>query len=335
MKTLVLYLCMLLLQNSSPTILFWNVENFFDWRNDTTSVSDAEFSSRGERRWTRRRFYTKCNAIAKSIMWIASQEGKFPDIIGLAEVENAFVLKRLLRSTALQKLDYEIVHFDSPDRRGIDVALLYRTSTLELSSSKPCHLYAPEVDIGNADIPVADIGTSAPNAREQPAILPTRDILLATFREAGGDDIAVLVNHHPSKYGGSELSDARRRIAVVRLRALCDSLLAAGIDRIAAVGDFNDTPDNPLYALLDGSMVNLSLPLWRAGRGSIRFEGKWELIDLCFVSLSLADVASAEVLSIPFLLVPDRSGGVKPLRTYSGPRYLGGVSDHCPIFLKL
>jgi len=325
MKTLVLYLCILLLQRSGPTILFWNLENFFDWRNDSTSTSDAEFSSRGERRWTRRRFYTKCNAIAKSIMWIASQEGKFPEVIGLAEVENSFALKRLIRSTSLQKLDYEVVHFDSPDRRGIDVALLYRTSTLELTSSKPCHLYAPQ----------ADIDTSAANARGQPALLHTRDILLATFRDASGEEIAVLVNHHPSKYGGSERSDARRRIAVERLRELCDSLLAGGIDRIAAVGDFNDTPDNPLYTLLDGSMVNLSLPLWRAGRGSIRFEGKWELIDLCFVSKPLADDAMAEVLSIPFLMVPDRSGGMKPLRTYSGPRYLGGVSDHCPIILKL
>lgn len=335
MKSLFLYLCVWLLQQGGPSILFWNLENFFDWRNDTTSTSDADFSSRGERRWTRRRFYTKCNAIAKSIMWIASQEGKYPDIIGLAEVENAFVLKRLIRSTALQKLDYEVVHFDSPDRRGIDVALLFRSSTLHLTDAKPCHLFAPDVDIGKTGGPFVDIDTSAASARGQPAILPTRDILLATFRGADGADIAVLVNHHPSKYGGSERSDARRRIAVERLLGLVDSLLAAGIDKIAAVGDFNDTPDNPLYSLLDGPMVNLSLPLWRSGRGSIRFDGKWELIDLCFVSKSLADVATADVVYIPFLMVPDRGGGVKPLRTYSGPRYLGGVSDHCPILLKL
>jgi len=309
MKTRVLCLCLL--------VFFWNLENFYDWRNDNTSASDAEFSSRGERHWTRKRFYAKCNAIAKSIMWVASQEGGYPDVIGLAEVENSFVLRRLIQSSPLQKLDYEVIHFDSPDKRGIDVAMLYRASSLELLAAKPCHLY-----------------DSLPGT-DSTAIMPTRDILLATFRQCSGDTLAVLVNHHPSKYGGPAQSEAKRRIAVERLRFLCDSLQRSGIDRIVAVGDFNDTPDNPLYSLLDGPMVNLSLPLYRQGRGSIRFGGKWELIDLCFASSSLADMASADVLQIPFLMVPDRSGGVKPLRTYSGPRYLGGVSDHCPIILKL
>ena len=111
MKTLLL--CLLLAANQpadSIKVLFWNVENFFDWRNDSTSVSDAEFSSQGARRWTRKRFAAKCNAIAKAILWAG-----VPDVIGLAEVENARVLKRLLQETALRKLDYRIVHFDSPD----------------------------------------------------------------------------------------------------------------------------------------------------------------------------------------------------------------------------
>ena len=298
---------------SSPgdtlAVLFWNLENFFDYRNDSTTVAGAEFSSRGERRWTRKRFQAKCNAVAKGILWAGSQEGRLPDVIGVAEVENAFVLRRLLQSTALHKLDYRIVHFDSPDPRGIDVALMYRAGRLTLTEAKPCHLYADS------------------------AVLRTRDILLAQFRRPGGEPIAFLVNHHPSKYGGAQVSDTRRRVAVERLRYLADSLLAAGVEQVVAMGDFNDTPANPLYQELP--LENLGEPLQRSGIGSIKFQGRWELIDLFFVSPALGK-PPMKVLEIPFLQVRDRSfAGTKPLRTYSGPRYLGGVSDHCPIWLTL
>lgn len=283
--------------------MFWNLENFFDWHNDSTSVSDAEFSSRGARHWTRRRFQAKSNAIAKGILWAGA-----PEIIGLAEVENSFVLRRLIQMTALQKLDYEIVHYDSPDSRGIDVALLYRRNSLTLLDSKACHIY------------------------EDTTVLATRDILLATFIDGEGDPLAVLVNHHPSKYGGAEESDARRRMAVSTLTHLVDSLKRADVPRIVAIGDFNDTPDNAIYGILP--MENLSMPLFQSGQGTIRYDGEWELIDQCFVSGIPA--STLEILYIPFLMVPDKAhGGQKPLRTYSGPRYLGGVSDHCPILLTI
>ena len=284
-------------------IMFWNLENFFDWHNDSTSVSDAEFSSRGARHWTRRRFQAKSNAIAKGILWAGA-----PEIIGLAEVENRFVLRRLIQTTALQKLDYEIVHYDSPDGRGIDVALLYRRNSLTLLDSKACHIY------------------------EDTTVLATRDILLATFMDGEGEPLAVLVNHHPSKYGGAEESDARRRMAVSTLNHLVDSLKRADVPRIVAIGDFNDTPDNDIYGILP--MQNLSMPLFQSGQGTIRYDGEWELIDQCFVSGIPA--STLEILYIPFLMVPDKAhGGQKPLRTYSGPRYLGGVSDHCPILLTI
>ena len=307
--------CLLLvLQPCQDTlrVLFWNVENFFDWRNDSTSVSEADFSSRGARHWTRRRFTAKSNAIAKSILWASAEKGGLPDLIGLAEVENAFVLKRLLQGTALRKLDYRIIHFDSPDPRGIDVALLYRTSRLSRADARPCHLYAPDS-----------------------GILATRDILLARFRTSAGEDLAVLVNHHPSKYGGTAVSAPRRKIAIGRLKQLADSLLQAGVPHIIAMGDMNDTPDNPVFGLLDTTLTNLAVPLHEKGEGTIKYEGQWQLIDMFFVSKDLS-AAPMEILYIPFLLTPDKSyGGYKPLRTYSGPRHLGGVSDHCPIWLTL
>ena len=308
MKTMIIAI-MLLVAPSKDTlnVMFWNLENFFDYKNDSTSVSDAEFSSRGARHWTKKRFYAKCNAVAKAVMWTAGEQGALPDIIGIAEVENAFVLRRLTQATILNKLDYKIVHYESPDRRGIDVALLYRSTRLQLQNSKPCHIY--EADS---------------------TIMLTRDILMATFT-SGQEDIAVLVNHHPSKYGGTQVSGPRRKQAVQRLKQLADSLQQAGINTIIAMGDFNDTPANPIYKELN--LNNASEQLYKRGEGTIKYAGKWELIDMFFTT---SPNAQMEILYIPFLQTRDKAAtGTKPLRTYSGPRYLGGVSDHCPIWLTV
>ena len=304
------------------TVMFWNVENFFDWRNDSTTVSDAEFSAGGERHWTWKRFQAKANAFSKALLWVGSESGILPDLVGLAEVENAFVLRQVLQNTALRKLDYKYVHFDSPDNRGIDVALLYRTSRLELLSAKPCHLY-------DAD-----------------TVMATRDILLCVFRK-DSTDFAVLVNHHPSKYGGATESEPRRRIAVERLRFLVDSLTDAGIGRIIACGDFNDTPDNPVFDLLTAVLEPLHRGLFLRGEGTIKYDGKWDLIDHVYVSptwfhqtedkgKTAGEDSRMRILRIPFLLTRDTShSGDKPLRTYVGPRYAGGVSDHLPVLLEL
>ena len=291
--------------------MFWNVENFFDWRNDSTTVSDLEFSAAGERHWTWKRFQAKANAFAKAIFWTEAETGRLPDIIGLEEVENAFVLRQVLQKTALRKLDYKYVHYDSPDSRGIDVALLYRSSRLELLDSKPCHLFAADT------------------------VMTTRDILLCVFQKDSAK-FAVLVNHHPSKYGGAAESEPRRRIAVARLRFLADSLAAIGIDRIIAGGDFNDTPDNPVFALLEPALLPMHLDHFRRGLGTIKYDGKWDLIDHIYVSPALAPLARMQILRIPFLLTRDTvHSGEKPLRAYTGPRHTGGVSDHLPVLLEV
>ncbi len=295
--------------------MFWNLENFFDYFDGGGGESDTEFSSRGARHWTKKRFEAKCHAVAKTVLWLAGEEGGLPDAVAVAEVENRLVLRRLVSDTALRKLDYEIVHYDSPDPRGIDCALLYRSSRLEPLRSKPCQVSTPD--------------------------LQTRDILLAQFLTPSGDSLAVLVNHHPSKYGGGG-TDWRREVAVNRLRELSDSLRAEGWLRQCALGDFNDTSDNPLFARLAPSL-NLchydrggrGMP-GAASRGSIRFNGEWQLIDLCFVSPELMPESSFRAVRIPFLTERDAAhSGEKPLRTYSGPRYLGGVSDHLPIVVTI
>ena len=265
---MIVLLGLILSPGDSLSVMFWNVENFFDWRNDSTTVSDVEFSAAGERHWTWKRFQAKANAFAKALFWVEAETGHLPDIVGLEEVENAFVLRQVLQKTALRKLDYKNVHFDSPDRRGIDVALLYRSSRLELLDSKPCHLFAADT------------------------VMATRDILLCVFRRDSAK-VAVLVNHHPSKYGGAAESEPRRRIAVERLRFLADSLAAIGIDRIIAGGDFNDTPDNLVFRLLEPALLPLHMDLFRRGLGTIKYDGKWDLIDHIYVSPALAPLTRA------------------------------------------
>ena len=112
-------------------VMFWNLENFFDWTDLGTGDSDTEFSLNGNRHWTSKRFYSKCDAIAKTIFHIGDKYGKLPDVIGLAEIENRGVLEKLCASTLLRKCGYSIVHFDSKDLRGIDVAFIYLKSQHE------------------------------------------------------------------------------------------------------------------------------------------------------------------------------------------------------------
>ena len=301
-------------REDSLFLMFWNLENFFDWRRDTVlaSSSEAEFTSLGKRHWTKRKFVRKCQAIAKALLWTADEQGSLPDVFGVAEVESEKVLELLLKETALRRQGYGIVHYESPDPRGIDVALLYRKRRLKLLDSKPLR-------ISNDSLPP----------------LLTRDILLVSFRREGGDSIAFLVNHHPSKYGSS--SDWRREAAMVRLETITDSLLASGQKNIVAMGDFNDTPGST--AEYSKKMVNLAAPLAARGQGTIKYSGRWEMIDMFFISPFLAKsnpAARMKVEKIPFLMVKDNThSGEKPLRTFTGPRYTGGVSDHCPITLVI
>lgn len=178
--------------------VFWNLENFFDYRSEAA----PQF-------WTRGRFYAKCDAVAKTLMLIADRYGHLPDIAAFAEIENSFVMHSLVSSTLLRKLGYSVVHFESPDHRGIDCGLIYRKSVLELLDSYPKHVYD-----------------------SSGAVMATRDIVVAEF---GG--ITVLVNHHPSRIGGK--SD-RREAAMGRMLGIADSLRSAGRRRVLAVGDFND-----------------------------------------------------------------------------------------------
>jgi exonuclease III len=294
-------------ETDSLLVMFWNLENFFDWIDAGTGDSDKEFSSYGSRGWSKRKFYTKCDAITKSILWLADEYGQLPDIIGLAEIENRGVLTKLLSSTLLRKIDYGIIHRDSKDRRGIDVALLYRKSVLNPES----------------------ITFISPDSLE------TRDILHANMTRSDGSQIDFIVNHHPSKYGGAKESVHKRVRVMNELRNICDSLIHYHDRQILVMGDFNDTPDSEQCAIMETMLIDKGTRLHEDGRGTIRYKGRWELIDF-FMTTPELPTSEMTIIEIPFLMTYDRSyPGYKPLRTYSGPRYLGGVSDHCPIVIGI
>ena len=284
-------------------VVFWNVENLFDCDGEN---GGQEWTPAGEKHWTPGRLRAKCNAIGKTLLWIGEQEGRLPDIVGLAEVENETVLRRLIYSAPLRKAGYRYVHFDSPDPRGIDVALLYRKDVLP----------RPHADA----LPVPGFRTRD--------ILRCRFPLAAPKPDSTADTLTVIVVHHPSKLGGPARSQPRREAAMSVLRDACRK------SQIVVTGDFNDTPDGEAFRMLDSCLVCLSQPLHQRGEGSLKYAGKWELIDQFWVSHDLA--GETAVIYAPFLLTRDSAhAGEKPLRTYSGPRYLGGVSDHLPIVLRL
>ena len=291
-------------QDGGLTVIFWNIENYFDPFDDPLTA-DEDFTPQGAKHWTWKKFILKRNGIAKTILSAAdSCGGKYPDVVAFAEVENYMVLRQLVRETPLEKLEYGIVHRNSPDKRGIDAALIFNPKTVRI-------LKVDSLRIEN---------------------LQTRDILYVKMLHLPSDTLHLLVNHWPSKLGGKEAS-ARKREAVASVFNNCvDSILKVNpSSRILSAGDFNDTPDN-ITPLVSPKLTNLSEGLFRQGRGTIKYQGEWELIDQFFTNDTTLKMS---IFAPSFLLEEDKKyTGDKPRRTYLGPRHNGGLSDHLPIICR-
>ena len=320
----------------SSVFLFWNLENCFDPYDDPLTRDD-EFMAAGARHWTWKRLDRKLTGVAKVLLSTADVYGDYPALVGLCEVENATVLRRLTAHKLLAGLNYGWIHRDSPDRRGIDVALLYRKDFF-----RPLEVRAVGV----------------------PTDPPTRDILYVKG-VMEGDTVHILVNHWPSKLGGAG-GGARRAAAAEALRACVDSIDAPARQTILICGDFNATPAE--IDLDIPGVENLAAPLAAAGEGSLKYRGTWELIDQFWVRSGASSARSAwqvsqkegdqpqkprenvaggtqtgtpatprmEVYRPAFLLEPDTGyTGERPRRTWSGPHYKGGLSDHLPVVLLL
>lgn len=268
------------------TVMFWNVENFFDPFDDSLKKDD-DFTPSGAKHWTWRRFELKRDGIAKTVISTYDLYRQMPVLVGLAEVENKMVLRQLVEKSPLERFGYGFIHRESPDLRGIDVALLYRKSVF-----KPLTVDSLRVDG-----------------------FPTRDILYVKGALPEGDTLHTIVVHMPSKLGGAKSTDVRREAAMSLLQNCVDSILASVPgSRIVVMGDFNDGPRSQKA-------------------GTIKFLGVWETIDkFCKYNVR----GEETIYDAKFLLEEDKSYmGMKPKRTYVGPRYNGGLSDHLPIFLRI
>lgn len=312
-------------------LVFYNTENFFDTFDDSLT-NDDEYTPMGMRGWSYNKFQRKLINISKVFLSIGGWEP--PEIIGMCEVENRFVLYKLTTDTPLSKIGYKIIHEDSPDPRGIDVAMIYRPDKF-----KPIMYRAIPIRFPND-----------PNGR-------TRDILYVKGMVMGKDTLHVFINHWPSRYGGYAGTKPKRAFVASVLRHATDSLMRVVPDaRIVIMGDFNDEPTDEsitevLKARSDSAQLsstdlfNMMYRLsgnWRSGTN--KFRENWSLIDQIIVSSTLLHSKTglytyangAHIYDAPFLLMEDKTYfGVKPFRTYLGPRYLGGFSDHLPVYLDI
>ena len=308
-------------------LMFYNVENFFDTVKDP-SINDRDFTPEGSMRWTLNRYTYKRDNIFRVIANVGEWDP--PALVGLCEIENRGVLDDLVKNTPLAKYPYRIVHMESPDLRGIDVALLYRSDYLNCTNQQFIRIRFSD------------------NRKR------TRDILYATLCTTGGDTLHVFVNHWPSRSGGVRQSEPGRMLAASLVRQKVDSIFSRNsLAKIVVTGDLNDTPLDKsltagLQALNDTSrtkpaaLFNLTAYKTKESTGTIKYQGRWAIYDHMIVSGGLlrgslrTEVERCHIFRADYLFEPDkRYHGVKPFRTYIGLRYNNGFSDHLPVYLDI
>jgi len=301
-------------------IMFYNVENLFDTVDDTTK-NDDEFLPEGSRRWTLSRYHKKINNLARVIA--AGGQWELPMLAGLCEVENEHVVRDLVYGTVLSAGNYGIVHRESPDPRGIDLALIYRRDYVRILEVRSWVPYF-----------------------EEPAQFESRNLLYAKMT-IYGDTLNMILCHFPSRRGGVlAAGDLRQKMALL-VREKADSLIHADVNAaLVVMGDFNaGTEDETILTMTAGNMlVNTATGQESRLQGSYKYQGMWEMIDQVLVSASMADdsgpfradMQSIKTVSEPFMLSDDADyPGKKPLSSYSGFRWTGGYSDHVPVMLTI
>lgn len=330
-------------------VAFWNLENYFDPFADSTRSYD-EYTASGSRKWTWNKFHKKAQSLSKAVISMKDYFGVFPSIVGFSEAESDYCFEYLVEETPLAQIGYSYLHFESCDSRGIDTGLLYKESDFEPLSARA-------------------VNVSLEGKRA------TRDILHVRGLLGGMDTVDVFVNHWPSKYGGAEATEPGRMHAAGVLGRICDSIMSASRGgylsgcNIIIMGDFNDSMDSaPVSFLCDGRDLCIPdvgvvsdnrdlrpVPVKSGKAGGIsskshdfigtnKYRARWDIIDLLIVSADMA--GSGKMVSVengtfyifaPSFLLEDDSkySGYKPYRTYIGPRYNSGFSDHLPVCMML
>ncbi len=305
---------------------FYNVENLFDTL-DQVDKSDEEFTPNGKKKWNTERYYDKLTKLSKVV-----DAMDYPSIFGLCEVENDAVLKDLINKTSLKDHQYQIVHFESPDERGIDNALIYKKADFQVISSRNIRIKYPK-EITEEDY--------------------TRDIVYVKGKLAGNIILYVFVNHWPSRSGGVTESEPKRIYVASQLRKVVDEIFAESPNaNILILGDLNDETDNKSVVetlgaktsfdkIQDNSLYNCMAKLDQNDEGSYRYRGNWNMLDNIIVSTPLANpdsnirVTNPTVFQKDWMMYNDPKYGNGPSRSYGGPNYYGGFSDHLPVFIDI
>lgn len=305
------------------TIAFYNIENLFDIYDDE-QTNDDDFLPTSAKKWTKKRYNKKIYKVGSVISKIGFETAHQPPaIVGLAEVENDLVLKDLIHSEELSNYNYGFIHYDSNDERGIDVALLFNRDEFKVESSETftIDIETPE---GEKDY--------------------TRDILLVSGI-LDGDFVHILVNHWPSRRDGEDESEYKRKVAANRLLEIIAKLQSEHESpKIIVIGDFNDNPNNESIQFLmeNEELFNPMEPLLTRDRGSQNHNFQWNLFDQIIVSKNLMGssqngyaLANANIFDDKFLTQYHGKYQGHPFRTYIGKKYMGGFSDHFPVYIQL
>ncbi len=310
---------------------FYNLENLFDTILNPELLFAEEFTPEGSAHWTSQRYHEKLDHMSYAISKIATDVT--PDgvaLLGISEIENKGVIEDLVKEDAIKDRNYQIVHYDTPDRRGIDVALLYNPKYFKVTNWKAHPLTFPD----NPDY-------------------KTRSQLVVTGL-LDGEEVSIIVNHWPSRRGGEKKSRPKRNAAGDLARHIVDSLLAINKNaKIMVMGDLNDDPINPSVMehlrakgkqsqLTDDDMFNPMWKLYKDGIGSLAYRDKWNLFDQIIISQGLLgkDYSTykfykARVFNKPFLKQKEGRYKGYPWRTFAGGVYIGGYSDHLPVYIML
>lgn len=317
-------------------VVFYNLENFFDTINDP-ETHDDEFTPEGPKKWTEAKYRKKLSNIERVLFDIAAIDRNYPAVIGVSEVENRSVLEDIVSTSRMLPGNYRIVHYDSPDPRGVDVAFLYRPDVFKLEGSRAIRTEIPGL----------------PNFR-------TRDIV-TMWGTIEQEPFYFMVAHWPSRLGGKDASAPRREAVGAQMRRIADSVLAENpATKIVAMGDFNDDPTDSsilealgakakMKELEEGDFFNPYYAMLRAGMGTLAYGDAWNIFDNIVVTENLADGGQE---GLKLLRSPDskfygnifrqnymiqKSGQYKgyPLRTFVGNAFQGGYSDHFPVFIYI
>lgn len=318
--TLVLYLFSLAPLHAQSQLRFvsYNCENLFDCRHDSLK-NDYEFLPDGERHWTFTRYWKKLNDIGRVIHAcgeINEGEGNsdsyhLPDLVTLVEVENDSTLFMLTHRSMLRGAGYRYVMTNSNDPRGVDVAMLYNPLTIRLLSHQSLRIIPPK------------------------GSRPTRDVLYTEVLFRGTDTLHVLSVHAPSRGGGQRQTEPYRMAVAERICQTMDSIRSHSPDaNIIIAGDFNDYSKNKSLKLL--SQHGMKEAIHQKDLGTYKYQGQWNSLDHILLSPSLySQLTSCTILHRDWLTEEDSQGGIKPFRTFLGPIYHGGISDHLPVVVQL